>query len=82
MASLDKSMRPALYSLLGSGTNPLKMSREDACYQDSPGPGGEQTCLNCSSSYTQNVSGEVVCSQVEGLVKRSGWCRLWNTDRY
>ena len=75
----DKTQVPLLYSLLGSGTGPLKMAKIDAAYQDRPV--GEQQCGNCSSSYTHNVSQVRICSQVEGTIQPDAWCRLWNTDR-
>lgn len=78
---IDKTQTPMLYSLLGSGTTPLKMSPEDAAYQPRPHPSG-QSCANCSSSYTNNVTDDVICSQIEGRVSPSAWCRLWNTDRF
>lgn len=76
---VDKSQMPALYTLLGSGTPPLKMDKEDAAYQDRPV--GKQRCDNCSSAYRNLVSGDVICSQVCGVIEPQGWCRLWNTDR-
>lgn len=78
---IDKTQVPMLYSLLGSGTAPLKMSKDDAAYQGRPHPSG-QKCGNCSSAYQNVVSGDVVCSQVSGTIELSGWCRLWNTDRF
>jgi hypothetical protein len=76
---IDKNQVPGLYTLLGSGTQPLKMSRSDSAYQARPV--GSQRCSNCSSFYTQGVTGDSICSQVEGKVQASHWCRLWNTDR-
>jgi hypothetical protein len=78
---LDKTQVSGLYSLLGSGTAPLKMSKADAAYRSRPGPGGKQKCANCSSAYTQVVTGDSICSQVAGEIKPGHWCRLWNTDR-
>ena len=75
----DKSQAPLLFYVLGSGTNPYLMSKEDACYQDRPVH--NQRCGKCSSAYQQVVSGEVVCSQVQGKVSLKGYCRLWNHDR-
>jgi hypothetical protein len=65
--------------MLGSGTGPLKMSKADAAYKAAPV--GQQRCGNCSSAYRQLVTGELICSQVEGEVKADHWCRIWNTDR-
>lgn len=75
----DKSQMPFLYSLLGSGTPPTKMSREDSSYQLKPV--GKQRCENCSSAYSQVVSGELICSQISGTIEPQAWCALWNLDR-
>ena len=76
---IEKGQRPVLYSLLGSGTPPLKMSVKDSAYQDKPV--GSQRCGNCSSAYKHVVGGKFICSQVEGAIEPNAWCRLWNTDR-
>lgn len=76
---LDRSQVPGLYLLLGSGTNSLKMDRTDAAYQGRPV--GNQSCRTCSSSYRQIVTGNLVCSQIQGAIIESGYCRLWNLDR-
>jgi hypothetical protein len=77
--AFEKSQVPLLYLLLGSGTQPLKMSKQDSAYQSRPV--GNQRCDNCSSAYKQLVTGDLICSQVEGVVSPNGWSRLWNTDR-
>jgi len=79
---IDKSQIPMLYALIGSGTPPLKMSLEDAAYQPRPGPGGDQRCSNCSSAYQNLVTGDMICSQIEGEIEPDAWCRLWNSGRY
>jgi hypothetical protein len=71
---------PLLYFLLGSGTPPFKMSKEDSAYQGRQV--GKQRCDNCSSAYQNVVSGDFICSQVEGAIVPKAWCRLWNTDRF
>jgi hypothetical protein len=76
---IDKTQVAGLYLMLGSGTGPLKMSKADAAYKAAPV--GQQRCGNCSSAYRQLVTGELICSQVEGEVKADHWCRIWNTDR-
>ena len=76
---LDQSQVPGLYLLLGSGTNPLKMDREDAAYQGRPV--SSQSGGSCSSSYRQLVTGNLTCSQMQGSIQESHWCRLWNSDR-
>lgn len=78
-SGIDKSQVPGLYLLLGSGTGALKMSKKDAAYQDRPV--GQQRCANCASAYKHLVSGDLICSQVEGTVTSNGWCRIWNQDR-
>ena len=80
LPGIEKSQIPALYALLGTGTPPLKMAKEDAAYQDKPHPSG-QHCDNCSSAYRNVVTNDIVCSQVEGEVSSESWCRLWNTER-
>jgi hypothetical protein len=79
VSGIDKSQVPGLYLLLGSGTGALKMSKEDAAYKDRPV--GNQRCGNCSSAYKHLVSGDLICSQVEGKVVAKGWCRIWNQER-
>lgn len=76
----EKSQVPLLYSLLGSGTPPLKMSHEDAAYQGHPV--GQQRCEHCSSSYKNVSTGDLICSQIEGEIEVDGWCRLFNLDRF
>ena len=77
----DKSQVPLLYTILGSGTPPLKMSKEDSAFQ-ARGV-GRQACGNCSSSYRQVAAdGDMICSQIEGKIDSGSWCRLWNTDRH
>jgi hypothetical protein len=77
--AFDKTQVSGLYSLLGSGTGPLKMNKADAAYKAKTY--GQQKCGNCSSAYKQVVTGELICSQVEGEIKADHWCRIWNTDR-
>lgn len=79
-AGIDKSQIPLLYTLLGSGTPPLKMSKEDSAYQLRPV--GSQRCGNCSSSYQNVVCGDTICSQIEGKIEPDAWCRVWNSDRF
>lgn len=76
---IDKNQVPGLYTLLGSGTGSLKMAKQDAAYQARPV--GQQSCGNCSSSYRQMATGDLICSQVAGKIEEGGWSRLWNTDR-
>ena len=66
---------PLLYQILGEGTPDYKMSKEDADYRHQPVNG--QKCGNCRFAYKKVVTGEFICSQVEGNVQPEHWCRLW-----
>lgn len=77
---IDKTQVPLLYSLLGSGTPPLKFAKEDVAYQDRPV--GKQQCANCSSAYRNVVTADMICSQVSGTIDGGAWCRIWNLDRH
>jgi len=65
-----------LYWLLGSGTPPYKMSKEDSEYVDGV-EDGNQVCANCEFMYQKVPSGEYICSQIRGKIKPGGWCKLW-----
>lgn len=65
-----------LYFLLGSGTPPYKMSKEDSQYSDTGGT-QEEACANCTFLYQKVVTGEHICSQIRGEVKPGGWCNQW-----
>jgi len=66
---------PLLYAILGSGTPPYKMSREDSEYQSEPS--GNQMCANCEYAYKKVVRDRYICSQIRGPIELDGWCRLW-----
>lgn len=69
---------PLLYWLLGSGTPPYKMTREESDYVDvSPVP--TQQCANCVFAYQHVTSGNFICSQIRGRISPPGWCRLWRS---
>lgn len=70
---------PLLYAILGSGTPPYKMSKDDSEYQDEPS--GEQQCSNCEFAYKKVVRDRYICSQIRGPIKSEGWCRLWVPPR-
>jgi hypothetical protein len=73
----QKENLPLLYYLLGSGTPPYKMATEDADYTAKSSVQA-QTCANCEYFYHKPARGQrYICSQIQGLVKPSGWCRLW-----
>jgi hypothetical protein len=65
---------PLLYHILGSGTDPYKMAKVDAEYQDEPNEG--ETCANCEYAY-QGADGTWICSQVAGEIEPEAWCRLF-----
>lgn len=67
---------PLLYWLLGSGTPPYKMSKEDAAYQGSPNAG--ERCADCEYAYEEVATGAVICSQMRGRISLDGWCRLFD----
>lgn len=73
---------PLLYLILGSGTPPYKMSKEDSSYTDKSGS-EEQTCGNCQFAYTKSytlMEGQEpfhICSKIRGEIKLPGWCRHW-----
>lgn len=75
MASEDRDTDILLYWLLGSGTPPYKMSKEDSDYVDKSS--GEQKCSNCEYLYEKYATGEHICSQIRGKVEPEGWCNLW-----
>jgi len=75
----NKGQGSLLSFLLGSGANPYLFSKTDAAYQDRPH--NKQRCGNCASAYSQVVTGDLFCSQVEGKIELDDWCRLWNMDR-
>lgn len=74
-----KRNTPLLYHLLGSGTPPYKMSKEDAEYQEQPN--GDEKCANCRFAFHHVVSDTMICSQMRGEIVGEGWCRLWKGDR-
>jgi hypothetical protein len=72
----ERSTNILLYWLLGSGTPPYKMSKEDSQYVDEAS--GEQKCLNCEYLYKEVATGDHICSQIRGKVKPEGWCNQWH----
>ena len=67
---------PLLYRVLGSGTPPYKMSKEESEYTSESDVEG-QTCGNCRFAYKKVVSERYICSQIRGDIQPPGWCRLW-----
>lgn len=70
---------PLLYALLGSGTPPYKMSKDDSDYMDESD--GEQNCANCEYAYKKVVRDRYICSQIRGGIKPEAWCRLWRPPK-
>jgi len=68
---------PLLYWLLGSGTPPYKMSKEDSNYVEISS--GNQKCSNCFYAYQRMVNKDTICSQVEDYIRPQGWCKLWSS---
>lgn len=75
-----KKKRPLLYHILGEGTNDYKMSKIDAEYTDKS-PYTRRNCANCASLYLRLFNKDLICSQIQGSVKKSGWCKLWNQGK-
>lgn len=70
-----------LYWLLGSGTPPYKMSKQDSEYSHGAGT-QEEACANCAFLYQKVTTGEYVCSQIRGKVVPGGWCNQWKAAEY
>ena len=71
-----KRNRPLLFHLLGGGTQPYKMTKEESEYVDKSVIKG-QTCGNCKSAYNQVATGRILCSQIQQEIRLAGYCRLW-----
>lgn len=76
MSPEERGDTPLLYWLLGSGTPPYKMSKEESEYVDDSETEG-QTCENCAFGYVRTATGQLICSQIRGIIKPEGWCNLW-----
>jgi hypothetical protein len=77
----EKSEKPLLYWLLGSGTPDYKMSKDDSAYVAITKTEG-QDCLNCEFAYTKTATldsndPDIICSQITDRIHANGWCRLW-----
>tara|TARA_Y100000310_G_C20351248_1_gene654465 strand:+ start:40 stop:423 length:384 start_codon:yes stop_codon:yes gene_type:complete len=72
-----QSRLPLLYWLLGDGTSPYKMSKEDAAYGPPPPEKRSEVCGNCRFAYARVINGQLICSQVDGQISYPAWCRLW-----
>lgn len=71
----ERSKKPLLYWLLGSGTPPYKMSKRDSNYIGRSVNG--QNCGNCRFTFQRYVNKEFICSQIQGNIELNHWCRLW-----
>ena len=67
---------PLLYYLLGDGTPPSKMDKEDVSYTDKSTVKG-QTCGNCQRAYQHVLSKEYICDWMGGEIVPPGWCSVW-----
>lgn len=76
----ERSKKPLLYWLMGTGTQPYKMSKEDSQYTDKTH--GKQRCDNCVFAFKNVVSGKYICSQIQEEIKPAGWCNLWEEGDY
>jgi len=71
----DQRDEVLLYHILGSGTPPYKMSKEDSQYVDDSG--SDNTCGNCEFIYLKLANKKHICSQIRGRIQPSGWCKLY-----
>jgi len=71
----ERTKKPLLYWLLGSGTPPYKMTKKDSNYISKSVKG--QNCGNCRYTFQRYVNGELICSQIQGNIKLDHWCKLW-----
>jgi len=70
-----RDKKPLLYYILGSGTPPYKMSKEDSKYVDKAK--GRRNCGNCIFTFQNTVKKTYICSQIRGTIKLGAWCKLW-----
>lgn len=75
----DKAKIPLLYWILGTGTPPYKMSKEDSHYIDESTDVSE-TCGNCKFLYHQPLRNSYICSKIRGNVAVEGWCKFWKDN--
>jgi hypothetical protein len=71
----QRMVTPLLYWLLGSGTDPYKMSQHAAGYVEEST--GAQRCDNCTFAFIHAISDGWICSQMRGWIEPEGWCILW-----
>jgi hemerythrin len=72
-----KRNKPLLYHLLGGGTPPYKMAKQDANYMEKS-PVRGQSCGNCRFAYKKVIDDDTyICSQMQGDIRPKGWCRLY-----
>lgn len=72
----EKSERPLLYWILGTGTPDYKMPKDMSQYTDKSEIEG-QRCGNCEFAYFKLSNKKYICSQVRGKIRPAGWCKLW-----
>lgn len=72
-----KETTPLLYYILGSGTPPYKMTREDSEYTDKSQV-DKHTCGNCTFTFRHVASKAYICSQIRDEIVPAGWCNQWS----
>lgn len=73
----ERAALPLLYWLLGDGTPPYKMGKEESRYGAPPPTAQGRICGNCRYGYARVINGQLLCSQIEGEIGWGAWCRLW-----
>jgi len=79
LPNAEKSKKPLLYWLLGSGTPPYKMSKDDSEYSDEADT--DSQCGNCKFIYYGLETKNYICSQISGPIRKEGTCKLWKPGR-
>ena len=70
-----RDKKPLLYYILGAGTPPYKMSKKESAYVDVSI--GKENCSNCIFAFQNTIKKTYICSQIRGIIKLGGWCKLW-----
>ncbi len=70
-----RGKHPLLYFILGSGTQPYKMSKTGAEYRGESESRHE--CGNCVYAFQKVKAKRFICSQIQGDIKLNGICKLW-----
>jgi hypothetical protein len=75
----ERAELPLLWWLLQDSTQVYKTLKQDALYTDHASS-RRTSCATCDYLYESVRFGLYICSQIEGTVEPSGWCRLWEHD--